>query len=226
MAEQITMVLYPNDQSENGKELRLRQQYFLASASLQDILARWVEVHGEDFEGFADGNCLQLNDTHPTVAIPELMRLLMDEHGLAWDRPGITARAALPTPTTRCCPRRWSAGPWRCSASCCRAFWRSSTRSMPASCPWSRTAGPAIRSASGACRSSRRTADGGAHGLPGDRRQLLGQRRGRAAHDLLKQGLFRDFSRALAGEVQQQDQRRDPAALAGILQPGAPDAAR
>jgi starch phosphorylase len=86
MAEQITMVLYPNDQSEAGKELRLRQQYFLASASLQDILARWVEVHGEDFEGFADGNCLQLNDTHPTVAIPELMRLLMDEHGLAWEQ--------------------------------------------------------------------------------------------------------------------------------------------
>ena len=84
-AEQITMVLYPNDQSENGKTLRLRQQYFLASASLQDILARWVEVHGEDFSAFARGNCLQLNDTHPTVAVPELMRLLMDEHGLGWD---------------------------------------------------------------------------------------------------------------------------------------------
>ncbi len=84
-AEKITMVLYPNDQSEAGKELRLRQQYFLASASLQDILADWVDVHGEDFTGFADGNCLQLNDTHPTVAIPELMRLLMDEHHLGWE---------------------------------------------------------------------------------------------------------------------------------------------
>ncbi|MEE4661696.1 MAG: glycogen/starch/alpha-glucan phosphorylase [Halieaceae bacterium] len=84
-AEQITMVLYPNDQSEAGKTLRLRQQYFLASASLQDILARWIEVHGEDFEGFARGNVLQLNDTHPTVAIPELMRLLMDQHRLDWD---------------------------------------------------------------------------------------------------------------------------------------------
>jgi starch phosphorylase len=84
-AEQITMVLYPNDQSEAGKELRLRQQYFLASASLQDILARWVHRHGENFSGFAEGNALQLNDTHPTVAIPELMRLLMDEHGLGWN---------------------------------------------------------------------------------------------------------------------------------------------
>ena len=85
LAEQITMVLYPNDQSEAGKALRLRQHYFLASASLQDILSRWVEVRGEDFRDFARGNCLQLNDTHPTLAIPELMRLLMDEHGLGWD---------------------------------------------------------------------------------------------------------------------------------------------
>ncbi len=84
-AEHITMVLYPNDASENGKELRLRQQYFLASASLQDVLRHWVHKHGEDFSGFADKNCFQLNDTHPTCAVPELMRLLMDEHGMGWD---------------------------------------------------------------------------------------------------------------------------------------------
>lgn len=84
-AEHITMVLYPNDASENGKELRLRQQYFLASASLQDVLRRWVAKHGSDFSDFADKNCFQLNDTHPTCAVPELMRLLMDEYGLSWD---------------------------------------------------------------------------------------------------------------------------------------------
>ena len=84
-AEHITMVLYPNDASENGKELRLRQQYFLASASLQDILRRWVEKHGNDFSQFAEKNSFQLNDTHPTCAVPELMRLLMDEHGLSFD---------------------------------------------------------------------------------------------------------------------------------------------
>ena len=84
-AEHITMVLYPNDASENGKELRLRQQYFLASASLQDVLRQWVQKYGEDFSGFAAKNCFQLNDTHPTCAVPELMRLLMDEHGLGWD---------------------------------------------------------------------------------------------------------------------------------------------
>ncbi|WP_233148297.1 glycogen/starch/alpha-glucan phosphorylase [Rhodopirellula sp. MGV] len=84
-AEQISMVLYPNDASENGKELRLKQQYFLVSASLQDVLADWVDRHGEDFSDFGKKNCFQLNDTHPACAVPELMRLLMDEHGLEWD---------------------------------------------------------------------------------------------------------------------------------------------
>jgi starch phosphorylase len=93
MAENITMVLYPNDASENGKELRLRQQYFLASASLQDIIRKWVMVHGDDFSEFAEKNCFQLNDTHPTIAVAELMRLLMDEHALEWGEAwSITAR--------------------------------------------------------------------------------------------------------------------------------------
>ncbi|MDP2433924.1 MAG: glycogen/starch/alpha-glucan phosphorylase [Pseudomonadota bacterium] len=84
-AENITMVLYPNDSSENGKELRLKQQYFLASASLQDVLTRWVLHHGNDLSHFAEKNCFQLNDTHPSCSVPELMRLLMDVHGLEWD---------------------------------------------------------------------------------------------------------------------------------------------
>ncbi len=83
-AENITMVLYPNDASECGKELRLKQQYFLASASLKDVLRRWMRDHDEGFSQFAEKNCFQLNDTHPTVAVAELMRLLMDEHGLEW----------------------------------------------------------------------------------------------------------------------------------------------
>ena len=86
LAEQITMVLYPNDASESGKELRLRQQYFMASASLQDVLRRWVKHHGEDFSQFAEKNGFQLNDTHTTIAVAELMRLLMDDYGLGWDQ--------------------------------------------------------------------------------------------------------------------------------------------
>lgn len=85
-AEHISMVLYPNDSSENGKELRLRQQYFLASASLQDVLAQWVKTRGNNFDQFAEKNCFQLNDTHPSVAVAELMRILMDDYELSWDR--------------------------------------------------------------------------------------------------------------------------------------------
>ena len=85
-AEHITMVLYPNDASENGKELRLRQQYFLASASLKDVLRRWIALHGKNFDELADKHCFQLNDTHPSVAVAELMRLLVDEYRLNWDR--------------------------------------------------------------------------------------------------------------------------------------------
>ncbi len=83
-AENITMVLYPNDANENGKALRLQQQYLLASASLQDVMANWVAHNGADFTHFAEKNCFQLNDTHPSIAVAELMRLLMDEQGLGW----------------------------------------------------------------------------------------------------------------------------------------------
>ncbi len=84
-AENITMVLYPNDASENGKELRLRQQYFLAAASLKDTLRQWHHQHNHNVAAFAAQHCFQLNDTHPSIAVAELMRLLMDEHGLGWD---------------------------------------------------------------------------------------------------------------------------------------------
>ncbi|ASJ72534.1 glycogen/starch/alpha-glucan phosphorylase [Granulosicoccus antarcticus] len=83
-AENISMVLYPNDSSENGKALRLRQQYFLVSASLQDALRIWL-LKNDGFTGFADAYCFQLNDTHPSLAVAELMRLLVDEHELSWD---------------------------------------------------------------------------------------------------------------------------------------------
>jgi len=85
-AENITMVLYPNDANENGKALRLRQQYLLASASLQDIVETWIGRHGYDFTNFADKHCFQLNDTHPSIAVAELMRLLVDIHELSWDK--------------------------------------------------------------------------------------------------------------------------------------------
>ena len=84
-AEHITMVLYPNDASENGKELRLKQQYFLASASLQDVFRMWSINEGNNFSHFAQENVFQMNDTHPTIAVAEMMRLLMDEKYMSWE---------------------------------------------------------------------------------------------------------------------------------------------
>ncbi|MCR5808943.1 MAG: glycogen/starch/alpha-glucan phosphorylase [Clostridiales bacterium] len=89
--EDITRVLYPNDSTEAGKKLRLKQQYFLSSASMQDIVRRYKRVRGNDLTGFAAHASVQLNDTHPTISIPELIRLLMDE-GMDFDSALDTAR--------------------------------------------------------------------------------------------------------------------------------------
>ncbi len=91
IAEDISRVLYPNDSDDAGKKLRLKQQYFLSSASLQDILARYKRKHGSDLSGFADQCAIQLNDTHPTVSIPELIRLLTME-GMSFDDAFYTAQ--------------------------------------------------------------------------------------------------------------------------------------
>ena len=85
MGETISKVLYPNDSTENGKELRLVQQYFFVTCSLKDIMRRFLAAHGEDWSKFPDYNVLQLNDTHPAIAIPELMRLFVDEYDMDWD---------------------------------------------------------------------------------------------------------------------------------------------
>lgn len=84
LARNIVEVLYPNDNHYAGKELRLKQQYFFISASVQEAVAKYMRKH-DDIKKFADKNVFQLNDTHPTVAVPELMRILMDEQGLTWD---------------------------------------------------------------------------------------------------------------------------------------------
>lgn len=84
MGETISKVLYPNDKTESGKELRLVQQYFFVSCSLKDIIRRFEAAH-DDWSEFTEFNVIQLNDTHPAIAIPELMRLLMDEKGMVWD---------------------------------------------------------------------------------------------------------------------------------------------
>src|SRR4029077_308119 len=84
-AETITRVLYPADSNPAGQELRLRQEYFFTSASLQDIVRRHFQQFGT-VRNLPEKVAIQLNDTHPAIAVPELMRLLVDVHELEWDR--------------------------------------------------------------------------------------------------------------------------------------------
>ena len=84
-SENLSRVLYPDDTTENGRELRLKQQYFFVCASLQDILRRFLKQHA-NLDELPDKVAIQLNDTHPSIAIPELMRVLLDVHRLGWDR--------------------------------------------------------------------------------------------------------------------------------------------
>ncbi|HEX3037753.1 MAG TPA: glycogen/starch/alpha-glucan phosphorylase [Oscillospiraceae bacterium] len=83
-AEAITSVLYPNDDTNKGKKLRLKQQYFFSSASLQDIIRTYKAAYGSDFSHFSDEYAIQLNDTHPVVSIPEFVRILVTEEGVAF----------------------------------------------------------------------------------------------------------------------------------------------
>jgi starch phosphorylase len=84
LSETLSRVLYPNDNNSQGRELRLKQEFFLVSASLQDILRRYRKHHN-DFKAFPDKVAIQMNDTHPSLAVAELMRLLLDEEELGWD---------------------------------------------------------------------------------------------------------------------------------------------
>lgn len=83
-SENVSRVLYPDDSTPSGRELRLHQEYFFCSASVQDLLRRYLRSH-KTFDQLSEKVSIHLNDTHPVLAVPELMRLLLDEHGLAWD---------------------------------------------------------------------------------------------------------------------------------------------
>ena len=92
LSENLSRVLYPNDTTETGRELRLKQEYFFTSASLQDILRRFLKQHS-DFTLLPERAAIQLNDTHPAIGIAELMRLLVDHHAVPWDKAwAITAK--------------------------------------------------------------------------------------------------------------------------------------
>ena len=95
LARTLSRVLYPDDTTESGKELRLKQEYFLTAAALQDIIRRFRAEHGDNLALLPQKVAIQLNDTHPAIAGPELIRLLMDEHGFGFPEALATARATL-----------------------------------------------------------------------------------------------------------------------------------
>ena len=131
-SETVSKVLYPNDKTEAGKELRLIQQYFFVSCSLRDIIRRFQRMP-RTWADFPDKVAIQLNDTHPALAVVELLRILHDEERTArGTRRGTSSPKPSPTPTTPCCPRRWRNGACRFSRKCCRAICSSSSRSTSA----------------------------------------------------------------------------------------------
>ena len=95
LAETVSKVLYPNDEHDAGKELRFIQQYFFCACSIKDIIARHQSKHGINWASFTEKNAIQLNDTHPTIAILELMRTLMDDYALDWDNAWAICRAVF-----------------------------------------------------------------------------------------------------------------------------------
>ena len=127
-AESLTRVLYPDDSTAKGKGLRLLQEYFLVACSLADLVRRFRHDNG-NWSGLADKVAIQLNDTHPALAVPELMRILLDDAHLEWDQAWDITQKLSPTPTTLCCPKLSKSGRWRGSKWCSLANWRSFWRS-------------------------------------------------------------------------------------------------
>ncbi len=152
VSENLTKVLYPNDEAIQGKELRLEQQYFFVSCSLQDML-RIMRGQKIPLERFHEKFAVQLNDTHPAIAVAELMRLLVDEQGMDWEQAWDITRQHLRLHQPHADARgagALAAGDVR--ASCCRGTWRSSTRSTRASSTRCASASGATRRASRGCR--------------------------------------------------------------------------
>ena len=216
-AESLTRVLYPDDHTLEGRGLRLMQEYFLVACSVADIVRRFRE-RNEDWETLPEKAAIQLNDTHPALAVPELMRILLMRRIWTGTTPGTSRSGRSPTPTIPCFRRR-STLAGEMTPSCRSASTRDYLRDQPPPCrprphPVSRR--PRARRA----REPRRGGEGEVHphGEPGDRRLRQHEWRRRdpfraSAHDDGARPR-RDFPRPL----QQQDERRHAEALAQARQ--------
>jgi len=134
-------VLYPDDSTEMGQELRFAQEYFLVACSMADLVRRFRRDNA-DWNAFPDKVAIQLNDTHPTLAVPELMRILLDEAGFGWDAAwDLTQRTLAYTnhtllPDGRCITSsRSSRGSWRSSSRSTGVFWTTCGAVIPMTTP-------------------------------------------------------------------------------------------
>lgn len=142
--QQISRFLYPDDSNEDGRRLRLMQEYFFVSAGLQSIVRHYKKKYHESIYKFDRYVAIHINDTHPALVIPELMRILMDEEGVSWDAAwNITVRTVAYTNHT-ILPEAMENGPSRCSRNCYRAFTSSSKKSTTAGSKKSAASIPAM----------------------------------------------------------------------------------
>ena len=144
-------VLYPNDQNQAGKELRLRQEYFFVACSLADIVRRYLKRH-EDFRAFPDKVAIQLNDTHPAIAIAELMRVMVDEKHVPWDEAWEVTVNTFGYTNHTLLAEALEMWPVSLFERLLPGIWRSSTRSTSASSAMCRSATPSTPSGCGGCR--------------------------------------------------------------------------
>ena len=220
-SENLTKVLYPSDSTPAGRELRLKQQYFLVSCSLRDIIRRF-RFRNSDWEAFPDQVVIQLNDTHPVMAIPELMRLLVDENGVGWEQAWSITRRTFAYTCHTLLPEALETWP-------VEMFERLLPRHLEIIYTINhffleRGARP-LPGRRGAHRPDVDHPGGprapGADGQPGRRRQLRGQRRGRAAVAAAGPDDVAGLRGPVAGEVPESDQRRQPAPVPPAGQPAA-----
>jgi starch phosphorylase len=146
-AESLTRVLYPDDSTSMGQALRFVQEYFLVACSLADLVRRFRRTNA-DWNALPGKVAIQLNDTHPALAVPELMRILLDEAHLGWDEAWDLSRQTLAYTNHTLLPERWRSGRCPGSRCCCRAISRSSSRSTAACSTRSGPASPATAAGS------------------------------------------------------------------------------
>ena len=220
-SENLTKVLYPNDEQARGKELRLEQQYFFVSCSLQDML-RICKVQKIPPERFHEKFAIQMNDTHPSIAVAELMRLLVDEMNLEWDRAwGITRQTCSYTNHTLLpeALERWPLPMFgRLLPRILEIIYEINARHLD-EVRMAFFGDEQTHLAAVAHRRGRRALR--AHGASRERRQPRHQRRRGAALRAAQERRAQRLREAVAGEVLQQDQRRDAATLDGAVESAA-----